>query len=239
MAPRQERTARRVRQAEADAENIISKATQKARTSTAARRGTATPAKPSSPASVDPAAECVRLRDEQGLSWVQIGVALKLPGSKGGAAGARKLYDSTGRDHRTAGTVKRHAANDGKPRERKPRAPKPESQTVVKKKVQSGAHNVIPLDTPDMEIGTQLQSRLIKWTIDVSRICGGEVGEGPFLEQEALVHPSDIVIERDPDGGNPAITFREGHSVKINNVPSFVPAAWRTVRLANIYHVGG
>lgn len=236
---RQERTARRVKRATAQAEQVVAEAAQKVRRSTAARKATATKAKPSSTATVDPAAECVRLRDEEGLSWVQIGTRLGLPGSKGGAAGARKLYDSTGRDHRTAGTVKRHAANNGQPRERKPRAPKRESVTAVKKKVQSGLHNVIPLDTPDAEIGAQLMSRLIKWSIDVGKICGGTVGEGPFMEQEAVVHPDDILIERNEDGSDPAITFREGHSVKINGEPKFMPAAYRTVRLASIHYIGG
>lgn len=238
---RQERTARATKRAAVQADKVIEQAAQKARRSTAARRGTTTPAKPSSPASVDPAAECVRLRDEEGLSWVQIGMALKLPGSKGGAANARKLYDSTGRDHRSAGTVKRHAVAATTPSERKPRTrrPKPESQKAVMKKVRTGAHNVLPLDTPDPEIGAQLAGRLVKWTIDVGKLCGGKVGEGPFKEEEAIVHPDDILITRDEHGNDPHVTFREGQSVKLNGVPSFVATAYRTVRLSSIYHIGG
>jgi hypothetical protein len=109
----------------------------------------------------------------------------------------------------------------------------------VKKKVQSGLHNVISLDTPDAEIGAQLESRLIKRSIDVGRICGGEAGEGPFMEQEAIVHPSDILIERNEDGTEPSVTFREGHSVKIDGEPRFMPAAFRTVRLSSIHYIGG
>lgn len=224
---RQERTAARVKQAATKATQIVEETAQRVRKAK-------TPVKASSPASVDPKTECVRLRDEEGLSWVQIGAKLGLPGSKSGAANARKLYDSTGRDHRsTTGTVVRAPRA---PRE--PRAPKvkPLPKTVVRAQVRSGAHNVIPLDTPDEEIGLQIEGRMIKWSVDVGRLCGEKPGEGPFSEEEARVHPEDIIIERDEHGNDPYITFREAHYTAERGL---LPAAYRTVRLSAIHYIGG
>lgn len=248
---RQERTARRGKRSSIEAQQIIETAKRRAQADPArAQRhrfegavavdkaerrstGTSTPTEANSPSTVDLGPECVRLRDVEGLSWVQIGSKLGLPGSKSGAANARKLYASTGRDYRSAGTVKREPRQTSDTRERRPR---PEGKTMVRARVRSGEHHLIPQDTPDTEIGLQVSGRLIKWSIDVSRLCGGEVGEGPFLDQQAYVHPDGIVVERDEQGRYPYLQFREGHPVQGQGL---LPAAYRTVRLGSIYEIVG
>lgn len=181
------------------------------------------------------AEKCVRLRDS-GMSWANIGKELGLTGANNGAGKARALFNSTGRDHRES-VMPNRTARVVDPNKPKP-APKAKAptRTAVKAAVRAGSHAVIPEDTPDAEIGVQLEGRLIRWSIDVGKLCGGEVGEGPFKDEECYVHPSDIVVERDEGGRDPYIHFREGHPVKGEGL---LKAAYRTVRLSSIHYIGG
>lgn len=180
-------------------------------------------------------AEVVRLRDEEKLSWVQIGAKLSLPGSKSGAATARKLYASTGKDHRSTSVAPRKPRLSEEEREarRKEREEKRAAArpTAVKARVRGGEH-LIPLDTDDEELYFMLRGRTIGWTIDVSKLMGTG-GEPVYSEQEAAIHPNDFSVERDEDGGNPYIHFRESH--RTDQGP--MAAAFRTVRLSSIHEV--
>jgi hypothetical protein len=249
---RQERTARRTKQAEATAEEILRqhqdrlyahRSTQKRLPEGHPRKATATPAKApratrtapaGSSATVDSeadvAAEVRRLRDEEGLSWVQVGAKLGLPGAKSGAASARKLYASTGADYRTT-AVKKTTRTSPPRREPKAKAP---TRTETKMRVRGGEH-LIPLDTPDAEIVAMLRNRHIRWSINVADLCDGKGGGEPvFSEQEATVHPDGLRVERGDDGSyEPYVHFREMHATREGPVA----ASFRTVRLSSIHDV--
>jgi hypothetical protein len=187
------------------------------------------PASPSAESEAAKAAEVVRLRDEDGLSWVQIGAKLGLPGSKSGAATARKLYASTGASYR--GTTARQPAKQ--PRERKPPKPKPETKTAAKLRVRNGDH-LIPLDTPDPELYHMLKGRTIKWTINVARLCEGRGGEAVYSEQEATIHPRHFEVDRGEDGTEePYLNFREVEHTR----DGMFATTFRTVRLSQVHEV--
>lgn len=207
------------------------------KTALAGARAKPAPAAPSGAYEAAIARDVVRLRDEEKLSWVQIGAKLNLPGSKSGAAVARKLYASTGKDYRgTSAAPRAPKLSDEerearrKEREERRAAARP---TAVKARVRSGEH-LIPLDTPDLELFHMLRGKAIGWTIDVSKLRGMG-GEPVYSEQEAIVHPEEefFEVERDEDGGNPYIHFREMH--RTSEGP--MAAAFRTVRLASIHEV--
>jgi hypothetical protein len=187
------------------------------------------PASPSAESETAKAAEVVRLRNEEGLSWVQIGAKLGLPGAKSGAASARKLYASTGASY--TGTKARQPARQ--PRERKPPKPKKETKTAAKLRVRGGDH-LIPLDTPDLELYHMLRGRKVKWTIDVSKLAGNGGGEPVFMEEEAVVHPEHLEVDRGEDGTEePYLNFREMEGTR----DGIFATRFRCIRLSQLHEV--
>lgn len=190
------------------------------------------------------AAEVRRLRVDEGLSWMQVGAKLGLPGSKNGAATARKLYAEHFGDYRDTNqhrAARQPSVSAEERAERKReraasrRAATP-NKAEIKERVRSGADHVIPLDTPDEELWAQLKGRTIKWSVDVGRLTG-QPGKGPWLEEEAIVHPDGFEVERygeaDPD---PRIHFRVGEWTRESGLLATV---FRTVRLACVHEVAG
>ena len=174
------------------------------------KRARGTLATPSAPqhASDPVAAECKRLRDELNLSWMAIGAKLSLPGSKSGAATARKLYAQANGGSRPAGTVK----GTGATRQHKGSAPKHVGNTGSKtdRKIQLVERgHVIPTDMPDEEVEALVAGRTVEWGIDVRALAGGQ-GEEHWTNQEARVHPTDVYVEEDLDDlGGRVLRFRE------------------------------
>lgn len=178
------------------------------------------------PPSDDQGAECVRLRDDEHLSWMAIGEKLGLPGAKNGAAAARKLYAaSAGRSHKTAPALARkgrvstkHAAQQG--------------SKVARREVVQAKGGFFSADTPDEEIVALVHGRTVEWSIDLARLAGGK-GEPQWADQEARVHPTDVYVKG--VNGERCLNFRtlEGHYE--DGKPIAGPT--RTVRLAAIHTV--
>lgn len=260
MTTRQERTARTTKKAARQADTIIAEATARAtgpkrcpvcrttgtlaelkagghgkactntpQTDAKPRKVTAPTAKVHVRAtghSVDQGAQCVELR-EQGLSWMAIGAKLGLPGSKNGAGAARKLYAAhTGQSHkqapslaRTPKTSRRHPAQVG-------------SKASRREQVQLGT-GVIPDDMPDDKVVEMLAGKTIQWAIDLRRLADGR-GEPEWCEQEARVHPTDLIIEFGKLEER-CVRFREYGGQDNHGRPIAGPT--RTVRLAAIHTV--
>jgi hypothetical protein len=176
--------------------------------------------------SSDQGAECVELRG-QGLSWMAIGKKLGLPGAKCGAAAARKLYQAhTGQSHRQAPALartprasRRHAAQVGSKRDRR-------------EMVQLGT-GLIAEDMPDDKVVELLAGKTIQWAIDLRRLADGR-GEPEWSEQEARVHPTDLIIEFGKLEER-CVRFREYGGEDKHGRPIAGPT--RTVRLAAIHTV--
>lgn len=172
---------------------------------------------------------CVEMR-EQGASWMAIGAELGLPGAKTGAAAARKLYAAhTGESHRKApGRIRavkeRHAATTGAKRDRR-------------EQVHFGT-GLITDDMTDEQVVALLAGKAIEWAIDLRRLADGK-GEPEWCEQEARVHPTDLIIE-DGKLGERCVRFRtlEGwDEPDRHGVSKPLAGPTRTVRLAAIHTV--
>lgn len=263
---RQERTARATRRAAATVEKIIDEGLVRCRGCGA--RGTAaklkadghgggckrpaqTPATASKPAtatrtapqprtggSVDPAAECRRLRDEQGMAWWLIGKTLGLPGAgnsaatgKAGAHQARRLYASTGKE------VPRTRAPRGKAAE-----PKGHGQvgTKTERKIAlTMGDQVIPEDLPDEDVVELLAGRRIEWAVNLADLSPGP---DEWYNHEAAVHPTDVMVDEELSAdGSRTLRFREfyGYEKDRNEEVRPIAGPTRTVRLRSIHTVGG
>lgn len=246
MGTRQQRAARRQAIADRQAEQIIATATtrvrqpQKAAVPTQRVSPEATPSSNGSSPSVDLAAECRRLRDEQGMAWWLIGKTLGLEGAgdsattgKGGAHRARRLYASTGvevprtRAPRNGGTA---AARRGPG----------QAGSKVERKVRVAAGNhVIPEDYTDEEIIAYVRGRTIEWGINLANLDGGP---DYWLNQEMRVHPTDVIIDEDPDQfGGRVLRFREflgyDQDQRSNTFGQPIGGQTKTVRVRAIHTV--
>lgn len=215
---RQERTARRTKRAVVRAEAIITQATDKVSAGT------------------DLASRVRSLRDGEGMAWWRIAHVLMLPGSadnvaqgKSGAAYARKLYAST-----NGGSLPPTS-----PRRRTTAAAKPSgpgatgTKTERKLAIVAGEH-VIPTDMSDEEVVAWLKGRTIEWGINLATLCGH--GEDHWLNQEARVHPEDVIIDEYPDSnGGRVVRFRE--YLGIDDRGQHMAGPTRTVRLSAIHTV--
>jgi hypothetical protein len=236
---RQERAARRAAIAERQATTIIATARQRA---TAPRQRAAVDPGTTNgvaTATVDLAAECRRLRDEGKMAWWLIGKTLGLEGAgdsattgKAGAHRARRLYASTGVEvPRT-----RAPRSGGVRRERGPAAQG--SKTDRKIAVTQGTH-VIPEDYTDEQIIAYVKGRTIEWGINLARLWPGPEH---WMNQEARVHPIDVVIDEYPDKeGGRVLRFREflGYDLdqRSNTYGQPMGGQTRTVRVSAIHTV--
>jgi hypothetical protein len=208
----------RVPQRARQAENFeLAMAMDKAARQPATPPSTADTAKPRKPRTVetstdsgaDPqAAECVRLRDELHLSWMAIGAKLSLPGSKSGAANARRLYKA-GTGVKPQGTVAGKGVSKG------PRTPKHagnEGPKVDRKLALMEKGHVLPLDLTDEEVVALVAGKTIEWGINLATLCPGP---DQWCNQEARVHPTDVLIQLYDDEtpelslGSRVLRFRE------------------------------
>lgn len=226
---RQERTARAVKRADVKVTEMVQAATRKVKCRKCGTAGTrtelkaaghgsgcqasqndvqprstrsqvATPAPAASTGNDPLSAECRRLRDVEGLSWMAIGAKLGLPGSKNGAANARKLYAQNGTPH-----VKRSRVTSASNRPAKP-ATSRGSKAERKLAVVAGSH-VIPEDTTDEEVVALVAGRTIEWGINLARLAPGP---DHWINQEARVHPNDVMVEEERDAdGSRVLRFRE------------------------------
>lgn len=206
----------------------------KATTRPAATAGTTATA---TAGTADPAAECKRLRDEEGMAWWRIGFTLGLPGSadnvktgKSGAAAARRLYaQANGGSRPTASrgqsvrkpAVVRHEANSGSKVDRK--------MTLLEQ------GHVIPRDMPDEEVLALVRGRTIEWGINIATLCGGE---DQWMNQEARVHPDPdwVIIEEEPaKDGSRVLRFREYAGTDQHGNKMSGPT--RTIRVDRIHTV--
>lgn len=236
---RQERTAKATKRAAAQADAIIEAAVRKVRCKGCGTRGTVdelrvaghgadckasqTAAKPTSrrtrvrvaePAgsagSDGLAAECKRLRDEHGLSWMAIGAKLSLPGSKNGAARARALYRAAngGNPHQSTRAVRRSDPDRAPRAPRTPRHAANSGSKVERKLRLLEQGHVIPEDTTDEAVVALVAGRTIEWGVNVARFGGGD---DHWVNLEARVHPTDVgIFEEDytPEGER-VLRFRE------------------------------
>jgi hypothetical protein len=241
---RQERAARRAAMASRQASAVIEQATarvgaQKAAVPTQRVSPESTTPNGSSSPIVELAAECRRLRDEQGMAWWLIGKTLGLPGAgdsattgKGGAHRARRLYASNGVE-----VPRTRAPRNGSQPAKGPG--QRGSKTERKIMVTMGAH-VIPEDYTDEEVVAHVAGRTIEWGINLRRLCG--VGEDFWTNQEARVHPTDVIIDEDldPEGGR-VLRFREFHGYdsdpKSRKFGEPLAGPTRTVRVSAIHTV--
>jgi hypothetical protein len=245
---RQERAARRAAIAERQADKVIDQATTRARQpQTAATPRVRVAVDPGTTngvatATVDLGAECRRLRDEQGMAWWLIGKTLGLPGAgdsattgKAGAHQARRLYASTGAE---VPRTRAPRSTNGQPAREKGPALKG-SKVERKIMVTMGTH-VIPQDYTDEQVIAYVKGRTIEWGINLARLCGK--GEDFWTNQEARVHPTDVIIDEypDPEGGR-VLRFREflGYDTDRRSPKFGEPLAGptRTVRLSSIHTV--
>lgn len=227
------------------------KITHKAGCSVAAKRSTTQPAqKPATPkkavaatrtapaprssAEVDQAAECRRLRDEQGMAWWLIGKTLGLPGAgnsaatgKGGAHQARRLYASTGKE------VPRTRAPRGKAAE--PKGPGQVGTKTERKIALTLGQHVIPEDMPDEEVVALVAGRWIEWGVNLADLCPGP---DEWYNHEARVHPEYVIVDEEPaKDGSRTLRFREFLGRDQNG--NLLSGPTRTVRLRAIHTVRG
>lgn len=184
---------------------------------------------------VDQAAECRRLRDEQGMAWWLIGKTLGLPGAgdsaatgKGGAHQARRLYASTGKE------VPRTRAPRGKAAEVK--GPGQTGTKTERKTMLTLGEHVIPEDMPDEEVVALVAGKHIEWGLNLADLCGGP---DDWYNHEARVHPTDVIVDEEPaKDGSRTLRFREFHGYHSQtHLPIAGPT--RTVRLRAIHTVRG
>lgn len=230
---RQERAARRARMAAQRGDQVVEEATERVRAATGTANG-------GTSASVDLAAECRRLRDEGGMAWWLIGKTLGLPGAgdsattgKAGAHQARKLYASTGAEvPRT-----RAPRNGGQPA----KGPALRGSKVERKIMVTMGTHVIPNDYTDEEIIAYVHGRTIEWGINIKRLCNGK-GEDHWTNQEARVHPTDVIIDEYPDEeGGRVLRFREflgyERDERSSKFGQPIGGSTRTVRVSAIHTV--
>lgn len=245
---RQERAARRAAMAERQAAHVVEQATararrpQKAAVATKAAAATPVSANGSSSATVDLGAECRRLRDEQGMAWWLIGKTLGLPGAgdsattgKAGAHQARRLYASTGAE---VPRTRAPRSNGGQPAREK--GPALRGSKVERKIMVTMGTHVIPEDYTDEQVLAYVAGRTIEWGINLRRLCG--VGEDYWTNQEARVHPTDVIIDEYPDlEGGRVLRFREFHGYdtdpKSRKYGEPIAGPTRTVRVSSIHTV--
>lgn len=211
------------------------------RAQTPAKPTTAAPAprhipKQRSSVEVDQAAECRRLRDEQGMAWWLIGKTLGLPGAgdsaatgKGGAHQARRLYASTGKE------VPRTRAPRGKAAEVK--GPGQAGTKTERKTALTLGEHVIPEDLPDEEVVALVRGRAIEWGVNLADLCPGQ---DEWYNYEARVHPEDVMVDEEPaKDGSRTLRFREfyGYEEDRNGDRKPVAGPTRTVRLRAIHTV--
>lgn len=227
MSVSERRRQRRQQLANRQAEVIVKEATERVLA-----------ARISPPSSAEPTpAQVKEMRDGKGMTWMQIGKALGLPGSKSGAGTARRLYAAA-----NAGVVPRKYA----PRKgTRPKLTTPGSVgTITDRKMQLVEHgHVIPRDMPDDEVEALLCGRTIVWAIDLARLTETDPEEwGPedkrWVEQEAKVHPEQkwVYVGEEDKYGNRLVRFREymGRDSRTGEVMS---GATRTVRVDSIFTI--
>lgn len=242
MASRQERTARATKRAAEQAEAIIEKATERAAVKkcpvcgergTVARlreggHGRACPLTPITYEDLIPeeAATCKKMREE-GKSWMAIGATLGLPGAKNGAAAARKLYAQYYGSYAETKVAT-------KPKKEKPAAAGNNGPRYARvEKVINGENLFASMS--DRQVEEYVAGKTIVWLIDLRRLAGGK-GEPAFSEQDAQVHPTDLLIEagvRGPD--DRCLRFRQLLGEDKHGRPISGPT--RTVRLTDIHTV--
>lgn len=242
---RQERAARRARLAQAKANTVIEQAHQRVRQpQTAAvprqRAGVATAtATAGSSGSVDLAAECRRLRDQEGKAWWLIGKLLGLPGAgdsastgKAGAHQARRLYASNG----TAVPRTRAPRNGGVKKER---GPGQQGSKLERKIALTQGTSCIPADYTDEQVVAYVAGRTIEWGINLNNLDGK--GD-QWLNQEMRVHPVYVIIDEDPDQfGGRVLRFREflgyDNDQRSNTFGQPMGGQTKTVRVSAIHTV--
>lgn len=242
---RQERAARRARIAQEKAEEIVATATTRVRAAVPRQRVAVDPGTTNgiATATVDLAAECRRLRDEHGMAWWLIGKTLGLPGAgesatsgKGGAHRARQLYRSTGAEVPRTRAV-RSTSNGRRPT----KGPGQTGSKLDRKIMVTMGTHVIPEDYTDDQIIAHVAGRTIEWGINIRRLCGGK-GEDHWTNQEARVHPTDVIIDEYPDEeGGRVLRFREFHGYdtdpKSRKFGEPLSGPTRTVRVSAIHTV--
>lgn len=223
---KQERRARKTKQAAAKAEQIVEQAVTAVKTATRVEGCTEE--------EYALAVQVKELRD-QGVAWWQIAQTLGLPGAgnsastgKKGAAQARKAYAKGFGAHPRSFT-----RGQGRSRREKNEAVRAIQQTTKRsrvEKVRSGKGGAIDPNVPNEELADMLKGRKIQWMI-MGDICP----EG--LEMEAWVHPRQplyIIGE----GADRQVEFREMDPRAPLGYRDF-PGPTRTVRIDRIFSVRG
>lgn len=180
------------------------------------------------------AAECRRLRDEQGMAWWLIGKTLGLPGAgnsaatgKGGAHQARRLYASTGKE------VPRTRAPRGKAAE--PKGPGQVGTKTERKIALTLGEHVIPEDLPDEEVVALVAGKWIEWGVNLADLAPGK---DEWYNHEARVHPEYVMVDEDPaKDGSRTLRFRE--FLGRDDHGRLMSGPTRTVRLRAIHTVRG
>lgn len=178
---RQERSAVRARLAAKRAARVVEEATERV---VAARPS---PAPPAQSGEAGQAQRAKELRDS-GMSWMAVGAAMGLPGSKSGAGAARRLYAMANN-----GVTPRTQA------QRKGTVPKPQGPAskgvpaYLRKEALVRDGHVIPRDMPDEEVEALVCGRRIEWAIDMAQMTNTDPATwGPddrrWVPQEAKVH---------------------------------------------------
>lgn len=208
--------------------------TQKAAAPKKAVAATRTAPAPRSSPENDLAAECRRLRDEQGMAWWLIGKTLGLPGAgnsaatgKGGAHQARRLYASTGKE------VPRTRAPRGKAAE--PKGPGQVGTKTERKIALTLGEQVIPEDLTDEEVVLLVRGRWIEWGVNLADLAPGP---DEWYNHEARVHPEFVMVDEEPSkDGSRTLRFRE--FLGRDQYGNLMSGPTRTVRLRAIHTVRG
>lgn len=180
------------------------------------------------------AAECRRLRDEQGMAWWLIGKTLGLPGAgdsastgKAGAHQARRLYASTGKE------VPRTRAPRGKAAI--PKGPGQQGTKTERKIALTLGEQVIPEDLTDEEVVLLLRGRWIEWGVNLADLAPGP---DEWYNHEARVHPEYVMVDEEPaKDGSRTLRFRE--FLGRDQHGNLMSGPTRTVRLRAIHTVRG
>lgn len=219
MSKKQERRAKATKAADAKAEAIIDE--------TVAKVGQRK-ALPEEHAKLAPEVKALR---DSGESWMAIGAKLGFPGSKSGAAYARKVYRSA------YGEVPRSHAPKGQGR-RSRRAEKNEhvaelKQTAREERIVAArnGHGVIKADTPDDDVIEMLRGRTITYSINLDDMDG----QGDLYEDRNVsVFPKGVKLRG--TGNERMVTF---YDYDPNGPVALraVPGGTRTVRVSAIHTV--